>query len=82
MEERKRRAIAIAGMFRPDVSDLGGQHDRYLADAYEGRAFSLTPLLFYRSSTHPIAIIPLPGRHGRRSSGAETLEHAGGKVTP
>jgi Arc/MetJ-type ribon-helix-helix transcriptional regulator len=35
-EERKRRAIAIAGMFRSGVSDLGGQHDRYLAEAYEG----------------------------------------------
>jgi post-segregation antitoxin (ccd killing protein) len=34
-EERKRRAIAIAGKFRSDVPDLGVNHDEYLAEAYE-----------------------------------------------
>jgi len=35
LAERRRRAIAAAGMFRSDVSDLGVNHDRYLAEAYE-----------------------------------------------
>lgn len=34
MAERKRRAVAIAGKFRSSVSDLGANHDRYLAEAY------------------------------------------------
>lgn len=34
-DERKRRAIAIAGRFRSDVPDLGSNHDRYLAEAYQ-----------------------------------------------
>ncbi len=33
-EERKRRAIAIAGKFRSEVSDLGVNHDKYLAEIY------------------------------------------------
>lgn len=35
LEERRRRAIAIAGKFRSGVSDLGINHDQYLAEAYE-----------------------------------------------
>ncbi|MFL5801866.1 MAG: CopG family transcriptional regulator [Roseiflexaceae bacterium] len=35
LAERRRRAIAAAGMFQSDVSDLGVNHDRYLAEAYE-----------------------------------------------
>ena len=35
LAERRRRAIAAAGMFRSDVSDLGVNHDRYLAEVYE-----------------------------------------------
>ena len=34
-EERSRRAIAIAGKFRSEVSDLGVNHDEYLVEAYE-----------------------------------------------
>jgi len=34
--ERQRRALAIAGRFRSDVTDLSAAHDRYLAEAYEG----------------------------------------------
>lgn len=34
-DERKRRAIAAAGRFRSDVSDLSMAHDRYLAEAFE-----------------------------------------------
>ena len=36
LEERKRRALAIVGMFRSDVPDLSTNHDHYLAEAYEG----------------------------------------------
>src|SRR5580765_909755 len=35
LAERRRRAIAAAGMLRSDVSDLGVNHDRYLAEVYE-----------------------------------------------
>jgi Arc/MetJ-type ribon-helix-helix transcriptional regulator len=35
LAERRRRAIAAAGKFQSDVSDLGVNHDRYLAEAYE-----------------------------------------------
>ena len=35
LAERRRRAVAAAGMFQSDVSDLGANHDRYLAEAYE-----------------------------------------------
>ena len=34
-EERKRRAIAAAGRFHSEVSDLSTAHDRYLAEAFE-----------------------------------------------
>ena len=34
-EERKRRAIALAGRFRSDVNDLATNHDRYLVEAYQ-----------------------------------------------
>lgn len=33
-EERKRRAIAVAGRFRSGCSDLSEEHDAYLAEAY------------------------------------------------
>ena len=33
-EERKRRAIALAGRFRSDVDDLATNHDHYLIEAY------------------------------------------------
>lgn len=33
-DERKRRAIALAGRFRSDVSDLSTEHDRYLGEDY------------------------------------------------
>ncbi len=35
-EERKRRAIAVAGRFRSGLADLSVEHDRYLTEAYEG----------------------------------------------
>ena len=31
---RKRRALAVVGMFRSDVTDLSARHDEYLAEAY------------------------------------------------
>ena len=31
---RKRRALAVAGKFRSDVTDLSAHHDEYLAEAY------------------------------------------------
>ena len=34
LEERKRRALAIVGIAK-DVPDLGLNHDKYLAEAYE-----------------------------------------------
>jgi predicted transcriptional regulator len=34
LEERKRRAIAAAGRFSSDVTDLATEHDQYLAEAY------------------------------------------------
>ena len=34
-EERKRRALLIAGLFASDVPDLSTNHDEYLAEAYE-----------------------------------------------
>lgn len=33
-EQARQRAIAIAGKFRSDVTDLSTQHDRYLAEAF------------------------------------------------
>jgi hypothetical protein len=33
-EERRKRAIAAAGRFRSDLTDLAANHDRYLEDAY------------------------------------------------
>lgn len=35
LSEKRQRAIAAAGRFRSDVSDLGTNHDRYLAEAFE-----------------------------------------------
>jgi len=35
IEARRQRAIAAAGRFRSDCSDLSTEHDRYLAEAYE-----------------------------------------------
>lgn len=32
--ERKRRALAVVGKFRSDVTDLSVRHDDYLAEAY------------------------------------------------
>lgn len=34
-EERRQRALAIAGRFRTRVSDLSTNHDRYLAEDYD-----------------------------------------------
>jgi len=33
-EERRRRAIAAAGRFRSDISDISVKHDEHLADIY------------------------------------------------
>ncbi|MEE9167002.1 MAG: ribbon-helix-helix protein, CopG family [Candidatus Neomarinimicrobiota bacterium] len=33
-DERRRRAIAVAGRFRSGRTDLSTQHDRHLAEAY------------------------------------------------
>jgi len=30
-----RRAIALAGRFRSDASDVSSEHDRYLVEAYQ-----------------------------------------------
>jgi len=35
-EERKRRAKAAVGQFRSGLPDLSENHDKYLAEAYEG----------------------------------------------
>ena len=37
-EERIRRAIAVAGRFRSDLTDLAANHDRYLEDAFATEA--------------------------------------------
>jgi hypothetical protein len=34
-DEQKRRAIAAAGRFSSDVTDLAAAHDHYLAEAYQ-----------------------------------------------
>jgi hypothetical protein len=34
-EERKQRAIAVAGRFHSDYTDLSIAHDRHLAEAFE-----------------------------------------------
>lgn len=34
-EEQKRKALEIVGKFNSGVSDLGINHDKYLAEAYE-----------------------------------------------
>lgn len=34
LEERRRRAIAAAGRFQSDISDLSSNHDKYLEDSY------------------------------------------------
>ena len=36
IEERKRRAIAVAGRFHSGVTDLSANHDKYLIEAYQG----------------------------------------------
>ncbi len=33
--EQQRRALALAGRFRSDVTDLALEHDHYLAEAYQ-----------------------------------------------
>jgi hypothetical protein len=33
-EERRRRALAVAGRFRSDISDISVKHDEHLADIY------------------------------------------------
>ena len=33
-EERKQRAIAVAGRFNSGITDLAANHDRYLAEAF------------------------------------------------
>jgi predicted DNA-binding protein len=35
LEERRKRALSIVGMFPADVPDLSTNHDEYLAEAYE-----------------------------------------------
>jgi predicted transcriptional regulator len=35
METRRQRAIAAAGRFRSDKSDVSTNHDEYLAEAYQ-----------------------------------------------
>jgi hypothetical protein len=35
-EERKRRALALAGRFHSGHGDLSSDHDRHLSEAYEG----------------------------------------------
>jgi predicted DNA-binding protein len=37
-EERRRRAIAAAGRFRSDISDLSSNHDKYLEESYAATA--------------------------------------------
>lgn len=34
-EEVRRRALAVVGAFRSGLSDLGAEHDRYLAEAFD-----------------------------------------------
>lgn len=34
-EERRQRALAIAGRFKADITDLSTNHDTYLAEIYE-----------------------------------------------
>jgi predicted transcriptional regulator len=36
LEERKRRALSIAGRFHSGISDLSDNHDQHLAKVYEG----------------------------------------------
>ncbi|MDH4136971.1 MAG: ribbon-helix-helix domain-containing protein [Anaerolineae bacterium] len=35
-EERRRRAVAAAGRFHSDASDISAKHDEYLAEAFQG----------------------------------------------
>jgi hypothetical protein len=35
MDERRRRAIAAAGLFRSEETDVSTNHDEYLAEAYD-----------------------------------------------
>ena len=34
IEERRRRAISAAGLFRSGVSDISVKHDKYLSEAF------------------------------------------------
>lgn len=34
--ERRKRALAVVGRFRSDVTDLSTEHDKYLDEAYTG----------------------------------------------
>jgi hypothetical protein len=36
MEEKKRRALSVVGMFNSGLPDLGINHDKYLEEAYAG----------------------------------------------
>jgi len=36
LEERKRRALTIAGRFHSGLSDLSENHDKHLVEAYQG----------------------------------------------
>jgi predicted transcriptional regulator len=36
-EERQQRALAAAGRFHSGCTDLALEHDRYLAEAYQGK---------------------------------------------
>jgi len=35
LDERYERALAMSGKYRSDAADLGRNHDRYLAEAYD-----------------------------------------------
>lgn len=37
LDERYERALAIAGKYRSSDADLGRNHDRYLAEAYDAK---------------------------------------------
>ncbi len=36
IEERRRRAIAVAGRFHSGVSNISTKHDEYLVEAFQG----------------------------------------------
>jgi len=43
LEERRRRALALAGRFHSGVSDLAARHDDYFAEACEDKDDEDTP---------------------------------------